>query len=238
MDLKASPWGCCTNINLDAPEQFINCILCKKSYHFHCLFMPVIPNDTEAYRKWKCTGCINHNSKTDSTPARNLSTMRGSKRPALNSPPGTAPISAEDIRAIVQEAVKSEFGIILQQINSSMVKIINENLESIKHDVSELKDSLSFHTKEFDKFQSEHASLKNLMKELKDENDQFKNTIGDLQYLLNYLEQHSRSNNLELQCVPEYKQENLYTIVKQLSSVVGCEVKDSDIQHCTRTAKL
>lgn len=62
--------------------------------------------------------------------------------------------------------------------------------------------------------------------------------MADLSHRINYLEQQTRSNNLELQCLPENKQENLYTVVKQLGSVVGCVLSDNDILHCTRVAKL
>ncbi|CAG5057819.1 unnamed protein product [Parnassius apollo] len=55
---------------------------------------------------------------------------------------------------------------------------------------------------------------------------------------LNYLEQQSRFNNLELHCLPENKHENLYSTVKQLGIVIGCELKDEDILHCTRIAKM
>uniref|UniRef100_A0A2A4IXU4 FP protein C-terminal domain-containing protein n=1 Tax=Heliothis virescens TaxID=7102 RepID=A0A2A4IXU4_HELVI len=237
-------WGCCTNDSDKENKPLINCIRCNKSYHFICLSIAEIPKDSEAYRDWKCAGCssmslLPTSAKKNSTPVRNVSTTRGNKRPALNSPPETATaITSEEVRSIVQEVIKAEFATMIQQINSSIVSIVNGELAPIRKDVEELKASLSFHTSEFDKFQSEHVELKNTARELKDENLKLQNTVADLSQRLNYLEQQTRANNLELQCVPENKNENLYTIVKQLGSVVDCEIKDSDISHCTRIAKL
>lgn len=234
-------WACCTNEDTENYEQFINCIRCNKSYHFHCLSIPEIPNDSDIYRQWKCPGCMILISKTvtkDSTPMRNISTTRGNKRQALNSPPASTALTADDVRSIVQEVIKTEFATLLQQINNTIVSTINRELEPIKKDVDELKTSLTFHTKEFDEFQSDHVKAMSCITGLEDENRQLKNTVAELNYRLNYLEQHARSNNLEIQCLTESTKENLYTVVKQLGSAVGYELKDVDILHATRIAKL
>ncbi|XP_045459871.1 uncharacterized protein LOC123670420 [Melitaea cinxia] len=55
---------------------------------------------------------------------------------------------------------------------------------------------------------------------------------------MNHMQQQSRSNNIEIQCVPEHRSENLYTMFKQLVSTVKCDVSEGDVLHCTRIAKL
>ncbi|KAJ8706787.1 hypothetical protein PYW07_012865 [Mythimna separata] len=178
-------------------------------------------------------------TKTCVKTVRNITTTRRNKRFALNSPPETAPAAtSEDVRSIVQEVIKTELAIMLQQINCTIVNTVNRELAPIHKDIEDLKKSLNFHTTEFDAFKSEHDELKNTMRDLKGDNMKLQTTVVDLSQRLNYLEQHVRANNLELQCLPENKQENLYTVVRHLGSVVGCEIKDSDISHCTRIAKL
>lgn len=243
-NMMSTLWGCCTNDSVGENLPFINCIRCNKSYHFVCLSISEIPTDSEAYSDWKCPGCMSVSqapkpSKKNSTPVRNVSTIRGNKRPALNSPPEPAPaVTSEEVRSIVQEVIKTEFASMIQQINGTIVNIVNRELAPIRKDFEQLKVSLNFHTSEFDKLQSEHAEFKSASRELKEENVMLRNTVADLGQRLNYLEQQTRANNLELQCLPESKRENLYTVVKQLGSVVGCEIKDNDISHCTRIAKL
>lgn len=179
-------------------------------------------------------------SKKEDTPIRNVSTTRGNKRLALNSPPQEkkSVVTTEDVRTIIQEVLKTELSSMLREINKTILNVMNKELEPIKKDIRELTESLNFHTKEFEEYQTKHTALKNVVKDLKDENNELKNSVADLSHRINYLEQQSRSGNLEIQCLPENKQENLYTVVKQLGSVVGCVLNDSDVLHCTRVAKL
>uniref|UniRef100_A0A2H1W117 SFRICE_025839 n=1 Tax=Spodoptera frugiperda TaxID=7108 RepID=A0A2H1W117_SPOFR len=160
------------------------------------------------------------------------------KDPHLNSPPEIKAVTSDEVRLIVQEVVQKELDMMAQKFSNMIVTIINRELEPIKSEIRDLKESFNFHTTEFDRLQSEHVELTNNYKNVKKENDILNKTVGDLSQRLNYLEQQARSNNLEIQCLPENKQENLFTVVKQLGSVVGCEIKDSDIMNCTRTAKL
>lgn len=234
-------WGCGTNDHcyLEDNKDFINCMKCKKYFHFVCLSIPEIPSETEAYCKWNCPSCttVTAIATKTATPNRNVSTTRGNKRPALNSPPQTTAVTTEDVRTIVQEVVKTEFASMLQQLNSTILSVVNRELAPIKHEISELTASLNFHTKEFEEYQSEHKSLEKTVKDLTEQNSNLKTLMTDLSLRVNYLEQQTRSSNLEIQCLPENKQENLYTAVKQLGSVVGCSLSDSDVLHCTRVAK-
>lgn len=236
-------WGCCTNEGIDENEQFINCIMCNKSYHFLCLTLPEIPSDSEIFSQWKCPDCMNKikcrsAKKCDSTPIRNVTTARGNKRIALNSPPKSNPVTAEEVRSIVQEVIQVQYATMLQQMNTIIVNTINTELAPVRKDIQELQASLTFHTEEFDKLQSKYKEISNETKGLKNENEHLKNTVSDLNTRINYLEQNARSNNLELQCLPENRNENLITIIKQLGSVVGYEVKDCDVLHSTRIAKI
>lgn len=160
-------------------------------------------------RKLTGSGCsklsLNPSSK-DCTPTRNVNISRGNKRPALNSPPENKMLTSDDVREIVQDVVKTELAAMLQKWKSTIVSVINEELEPMRSEVRELSVSLDFHTKQFEEFQSEHVALKNTVKELKDENIQLNRSNLELNQRLNNLEQQARSNNLEKQCCPENKQ--------------------------------
>ncbi|XP_039764477.1 uncharacterized protein LOC120636965 [Pararge aegeria] len=52
------------------------------------------------------------------------------------------------------------------------------------------------------------------------------------------MEQHSRMNNLEIQCLPEHRAENLPNIITQIGKVTGTCISDADIHKCTRIAKI
>ncbi|KAG7304600.1 hypothetical protein JYU34_011573 [Plutella xylostella] len=75
---------------------------------------------------------------------------------------------------------------------------------------------------------------------LKKENEKLKLTLSDLSSRISRVELHSRECNLELSCLPEFKNENLVSTVVQLASVVSCpiQISDTDIVTCKRVAKL
>lgn len=54
---------------------------------------------------------------------------------------------------------------------------------------------------------------------------------------INTLEQHARANNLEIQCVPQKSNENLFSVVSKLSKTIGCNIKEGNITNCTRVMK-
>lgn len=52
------------------------------------------------------------------------------------------------------------------------------------------------------------------------------------------MEQRAQASNVEVQCVPEAKNENVITLIKQLSNSVGFNIQDNEIAHCTRIAQI
>ncbi|CAH2096312.1 unnamed protein product [Euphydryas editha] len=52
------------------------------------------------------------------------------------------------------------------------------------------------------------------------------------------MEQCMRESNLEIQGVPEFKSENVVSVVKQVAKVVSAKLHDEDILSCTRVAAM
>ncbi|KAF9405079.1 hypothetical protein HW555_014025 [Spodoptera exigua] len=228
-------WGCCDQVVVN--EKYATCVKCHKKYHYNCLSLKEkynVPND------WQCPTCINSGpkiSKSDSTPLRNVSTTRGNKRPALGSPPKTDNItlSCDDIRQLIQDAVKKEQAEML----SKFTETLNRQLQPIKEQMDKMDKSMLFMNSQYEDLLKEYCASKETVKELQKENLEMKMCINDLSSRVNQLEQQTRSifQNIEIQCLPEKKQENLLQIVTQLSKVVGSGIVDSDIKYCTRVAK-
>lgn len=233
MSSGTQSWGCC-NDEKSQDELFIKCINCSKPYNFLCLSISIISPDSEAYLNWTCPLCANRTPKArkdDSTSIRNVSVARGNKRPALNSPSPTTPSvsSGDDVRTIIRDVIKQEFSVMLKQINDNTVNVVNRELEPIKRDIREITESMTFMNMRFNDIEAEQAAAKNITKELQEQNTKMRITITELNQRLNNLEQQSRSNNVEIQCVPENKSENLYEIIMKLGTVVGCGLQDNDI---------
>ncbi|CAH2106122.1 unnamed protein product [Euphydryas editha] len=234
---EPNTWGCCRE-ECSPDDNFIICAKCKMAFHFSCLSVTSIDITSD----WNCPNCKTHTprtTRTDCTPLRNISISRGSKRPALNSPsPPGATNNQDDLKSTIQELLRIEFNNLLKQFNDSLKVAISQELVPIKQEMKDINESMSFINQKFEEMKTEQEASIKKVKNLEVENEKLKQTVGNLGTRIDYLEQQSRSSNLEIQCVPEKKQENLYTIITQLAKTVDYEIKNVDILHCTRTAKI
>ncbi|XP_045450618.1 uncharacterized protein LOC123659445 [Melitaea cinxia] len=110
-------------------------------------------------------------------------------------------------------------------------------MKSVKEEMSDMRNSMDFMNSKFESLLKEHKETKKVMVELQKENSVLQSNVRDLNARINTLEQNARSANVEIQCVPERKSENLVHIVTQLGAVVGCAVPQEQIAHCSRIAK-
>lgn len=260
-NLLSLTWGCCNTLTND--ENYIQCLKCQKAYHLDCLSIKKISKNTE----WTCALCTPRESKNDSTPLHSKSSNknvagRPNKRAAVNSPPGISDVlitrdevqsmvhdmlqkktpakdlvTPETVKNIVQQVIQSELRALVPSITSEFKSVFNAELRSIKEEIIDIKQSMTFIDSQYEDFLNEHKANKENMKELREENITMRATINDLSSRLNQVEQNARSSNIELQCVPEKKDENLINLVLQIAKTVESNITANDISHCTRVAK-
>ena len=115
--------------------------------------------------------------------------------------------------------------------------ILRSELKSMTNEIAELQKTIAFFNEEFEDMRSAHLEQGKEMERLSKENEALKSSNTDLTTKIRVLDQQSRAANLEIQCVPEYKDENLVSTVLQLSNIIDHPVNEDDIQHCARTAK-
>lgn len=96
---------------------------------------------------------------------------------------------------------------------------------------------MSFINSKFEEIEATQKASKKTIKRMETENSELKRTISDLLAHMSNMEQQTRSNNIEIQCVPESKHENLCNIVTQLGKNINCDIKETEILDCTRIAK-
>ncbi|KAJ8724876.1 hypothetical protein PYW07_015834 [Mythimna separata] len=108
-----------------------------------------LADDYKVPAKWHCPECLCSGpkpAKSDNTPLRNISTTRGNKRQAVGSPP-EAPtetaLAPDDIRQLVQEAVKKEQADLLTKIIKNMKSTMNQQLQPIKDQMENMEKSLA-----------------------------------------------------------------------------------------------
>lgn len=143
---------------------------------------------------------------------------------------------------LTKEEVREEMRMVLREemvkLKADITVTIELKFKAVAEEVAALRLSMQFINNEFEDIRSTFKSNNDLTQKLEKENSTLRSEIADLGMRLNQIEQHSRANNLEVQCVPEFKGENLTTTIIQLGKAVDFKIDEGDIQLCTRTAKL
>lgn len=229
-------WGCCSVSNDD--DNYTKCSKCKKAYHHLCLFAGKNkPTPTKVPKDWLCPRCRESTpkaSKNDNTPIRTCQnvTLRPTKRPALSSPPSRqdSPVTREEMREIMEE-------ILLKHMEDFRKQFCDE-LFSVKEEIRSINKAMDHMSDQVEDILKKYKENDELIKTLQKQECEMQLNVTNLTARINLLEQNARCKNIEIQCVPEKKTENLIGIVKELSKVVGLDLKDENIVHVTRTAKL
>lgn len=175
----------------------------------------------------------------ENAPLRNESSW--SKEETFDFPPqatAETSLSRDDVRKIIHEVIKTELSRMLCNFNESINAILNRELQPINAKIAAIDDSIKFMNIQFDNLLKGHATSKDTIKDLQKENSDIKISIHSLKKCLDQLEQPSRSNNVELQCLLENKQEDLFNIVSEITKVAESAVENRDIQRCTKVATL
>lgn len=168
-------------------------------------------------------------------PGENV-TSRAKKRVALSSPPvgNSSALTKADVQDIVEAVIKTAMTDMLAKLNANM----NSELKSIREELKEVNEAMSFMNSQYETAILETKKSAQTIKDLETKNELMSNTIVKLTNRVNQMEQHARSSNIEIQCVPENKTENVISLTKQLGSTIGCAITDNDILSCTRIAKV
>lgn len=247
MSVPKSKQASCCRRPLNEELNILCCRICNNKFHLTCINLKKTANDIseEFKQNWLCPGCRSKVPKTDNTPARCISTApsrsdnydsdyedcqtnvtvtRGSQ----------SKHSATDIRYIVRDELK----ILFDDFKSSIVEQFQAKTAEIIEQITGLTNSIKSVRRDFDELKQEVNTKSNILDSLVQENQSLRTTIAELNSRLSQVEQYSRDSNIEIQCLPEYKSENLTTTVKQLAKVTGFTLNESDIHVCKRTARI
>lgn len=227
----------------------MHCSRCEDKYHYTCINFSrqdYTALSKELRETWVCPSCKCKEPKSGdntNTPVRctGTSTQRqdsGVEHQPQRDAPGfefenvtlrTRPhsgctcVSAESIREIIRQELDRK---------------LNSRLDAIQAKLIGFEESLVANHTQNDLLRKENESHRALITVLQKDNEKLRTTSQDLSLRLHVLENLSRSNNLEVQCVPEHKGENLQNTIQQLGRIISCPVTDPDIQYCSRIAKL
>lgn len=253
MASKVTCAGCLSTIT---SREYLKCCSCNKAYDLVCANIATQKFNTmtkDLRSKWLCQECKSKRPKTSNTntPVRSLreddddDTAAATTEPEKNTKPdnitvrrpgrGTGDTGRDDLVEAISERVLASIRLELPSIFS---RVLSKELSTIKTDVQELRKSVEFISGAHDDLK---LSIETLVKDntiLKSANQLLQTTVHDLEGRLNGLEQHLRENNLELHGVPEFRSENLSTVLNQCAQFTGHKLNDGDVVGCVRVAKL
>lgn len=109
-------------------------------------------------------------------------------------------------------------------------KSINEALDSLESQLVE-------NTKALKAQNEQNVKLNELIENLTTENIQLKKQVKKLEAQVEYMEQYSRSNCVEIQGIPQSPSEDVLTIVKQVGQALDMEITDTMVDACHRLGK-
>lgn len=242
MSSMAIEWGCCSLELKD--NKYKLCSKCGKAHHFSCLTWEGDYVTMEQSSDWIgpcCVRCIRAADEQD-TPARTNpnATVRASKRQALSSPPVNTegPVTLSEVRNIMEDVIQKHMSDLMVQMNINMRSILDSELKIYRNEINEVKQTVIFMNSEFEAAKEEKAIYQEATKNLQENNIKLSETVKVLETRINNLEQSSRNNNIEVQCLPEKKSENLMTLFRALCDVVKSDIDENQINRITRIAKL
>lgn len=107
----------------------------------------------------------------------------------------------------------------------------------IKTELDPVKQAMNFINESFEAFRAEMQTLKGEIAKVKDDNREMKNNnlrlakeLGDIRKELTDMQQYSRKTNLEIKGIPFARDEDLTSTMKAISTCIGSEIAESDIE--------
>ena len=247
--------GCLVDFN---SKECLQCFICHQWYDLLCAGVREKVFKSMGIKQksiWKCPTCLSKQPKHDNknTPVRptKLVSPTAERSPRLLSPTDanaavcsyskqlqnqTTPVQTNE-DTLVEFSRSTLREIIREEIQSALKDTVSDQFRQINELITGFNESLSFYNEKYEEMKATLEDKSVRIQKLEKDNSGLRDSIQQLSQRLNLVEQNSRSANVELQCVPENKAENLVTTVLQLGKVISCDIKDPDILHCTRIAK-
>lgn len=137
----------------------------------------------------------------------------------------------------VQQDSFDQFKVSLSQLRTEVTDLRN-NFTLFRKEFDEKSNTIDFLCECQDQQIAINTEFRQKLKKLESVNSPLQNTVSELTLKVAQMEQHSRDCNIEVQCVPETRSENLLNIVDKLLHTVSCQLPDMSIQRIHRVPKL
>lgn len=145
-------------------------------------------------------------------------------------------------KKVVMEETESEYeeehDDQLEMIEKTMEKVMNKFKASFKKEIQvqmrEFEKSLDFHGARIDELINKIDDLSEKQKQMEDENQELKMKLKSMTIIVEDLEQYTRNRNLQIDGVPEEKDENLRDLMKEIGKKVEVQFEDKEVDAIHR----
>ncbi|XP_046968251.1 uncharacterized protein LOC124535895 [Vanessa cardui] len=246
--LNKNKFECCNR--LTNSNEILKCQLCKKRYHYTCVTVittTLYKNLSEDFKStWLCPSCNRPRPGTDntSTPVRsfpdnnqelqNNITLRRKQETHDSNDGESHSLTLADVRRAIREELVNT----LENFKTNVMSQLNIKTKEVLDQLVQVTDSMNFIEQQYEDLKKEISAKEKVIQTLETECKNLQTSVNELGARLVKIEQHSRSMNVEIHCVPEHKNENLMTLVKQIAITTNYKLNESNIHYCTRVAKL
>lgn len=240
---------------------YLQCYQCCLIYHYQCLKMgdgQFAALSEQCRSTWLCLSCNNVTRRTrvnlnNTVCQAQISSSEESMNMSLDniSPPqithtatnAMTQVSMENISSLLDQKLNASMSILMDKFRSILTEEVKKHVQAeIESVVKKLQDEFSETTDHICADQSDlKFEMKNnikIIKDLETENLRLKKDINSLDARLSSIEKMSRSQNLEIQAVPESKNENVMNMFLTLCKTVNTQINNEHIISSRRVAKL
>ncbi|CAH0727205.1 unnamed protein product, partial [Brenthis ino] len=221
-------------------QKRIKCIKCQTQCHLECT-NPTSSNKSVLSRgKWICLLCTSTANKggnnTRTPPSCEETINKEVNNTQILSTPSTSTEGPQYLNK------NSDFLLAIRdEVKEAVSRTIGGELSKIREELNGLQNikvSIDYLSSLFESVKQELEEAKTEIFNLKKENSNLKEIIATNNSTINFLEKESRSSNIELHCVPEFRSENLVKVVEQIGNIIKVPILEGHISKCTRIAKF
>lgn len=127
---------------------------------------------------------------------------------------------------------------LISTIRDEIRTAIRAELAPVKEQLKELKDSVQYMSNQYDDLIKTTDAIVDDYRNLKTECHQLRSTVSVMAARMETMEQYLRESNIEVQGIPQNKNEHLVNIIEKIADVVSLKLNDNDILKCTRVASI
>lgn len=207
----------------------IFCSFCRKPYHANGTCSDVTKSQLSAIKNmpgtdWKCDTCRQENAHISSGGDRRRQSISAGR-------PSLASLGNQSQR--VEKPIVSDDESDAEWRNDG----VSRPIQSLTLEIRNLRESVNFCSGKISDFEiklSKFNELVTRMGKVERENEFLKKQVMDLNSKVNNLEQFTRSNNIEIQNIPEKPNENIIEIISSIGRAIDQPVDSSCFDFCSR----